>query len=93
MTSGEALVAVSSIRAVAALASATPEQMLVDLINECERHDTLAPMIDPTMWMRTHGDVDKIKAAARALLDFKREMGKLGAIEFTPPARETASDG
>ena len=48
------------------------EQMnLTDFIAQAERADAIAPVIDPTLWMKGHKHLDAVKDLARAALNFQ----------------------
>lgn len=59
---------------------------LADLAREFEIYDTVAPLFDPTSWMRGHTSVEKNRDCVRILLQAQREIRKLFPAELPPEA-------
>jgi len=60
-----------------ALAPIVAEMDLVEFIDTIEQADTIGPMLAPSLWMRKHEDMDRIRQLAEALLPFRRAVLKM----------------
>lgn len=60
-------------------------------IRQCETSDTIAPFVDPTLWMRGHGALRVMVDHARALAAFRAALAPARASVPPGPA-ETADD-
>ena len=52
---------------------------LKDFIEAAEKADTIAPIVDPTLWMKGHAHLDAIKALAHAARWFQTAAGDFHA--------------
>jgi hypothetical protein len=47
---------------------------LADYVNAINRADAVAPIVDPTLWMKGHRKTDILKKMAEGLLEFQRSL-------------------
>jgi hypothetical protein len=50
------------------------ELKLADYINAINRADSVAPIIDPTLWMKGHHKTDILRKMAEGLLEFQKSL-------------------
>ena len=50
------------------------ELPLAEYMNAINRSDSVAPIIDPTLWMKGHKKTDILKKMAEGLLAFQRSL-------------------
>ena len=65
---------------------------LAEFIQDAERVDALAPILDPSLWVRGHSNLDQIVRMAKALQEFQAACAKaIPALRehFIPPEDET----
>lgn len=71
----------------AVLAQMVEQMNLTDFIAQAERADAIAPVIDPTLWMKGHKHLDAVKDLARAGLAFQGAAAKfketMAALKLT----------
>lgn len=69
------------IEAQAFVASAMPTEDIEDLINAYNYIDTIGPIVDPTEWRDLRNTLPKMKALAKAYLEFRRAIDGLAKPE------------
>lgn len=74
------------LQTVALMAQTVTNAELVDLVNECEHTDALAPILEPTWYRAAWGGVDQIRRVADATLTFRRALTAAG-VQFVPVPR------
>jgi hypothetical protein len=58
----------------AALGSIVKDMPLGDFIQAIDQADTFGPVLDPTLWRKSHRNMNRWRNLAEALLPFKRAV-------------------
>lgn len=74
MTTAEYAAMQDRIRTIYTLAAATDDEALGEFIREAEHADTVAPLLDPTLWLRGRDQLALVIRHARALAAFKKAV-------------------
>lgn len=54
----------------------TDEAALADFIGDAERSNAIAPMLDPTAWIRGHDQLSMVTSHARAIARARRDIAQ-----------------
>lgn len=60
---------------------------LEGFVSACNRADSVGPIVDPTLWMKGHGDLDRCRRIAAAAKNFVTVVEEAAAEEVAEKGR------